>query len=1057
MAKIQYIKDKENVTVYPVTHERAVRDSNGVLLETKLAGKQDSLVSGTNIKTINNESILGSGNITAGDPNAVKYVEQTLTGEQKAQARSNIGAGTSSFSGSYNDLTNKPTIPDNVFVAIFGTTTYNEVMQACLARKIIFAWDTNAEVVEFYPLVQYNDDQNKFYFRNGRGMYSYEYLTLDSNDEWDSSFTSGDYQLKTDKVNSITGYESDTTKYPSTKALYDAIHDLSGPSIIQGVNATVNNTTGTPSVTATYSNSQLSFAFSNIKGETGAAGTNGTNGVDGVTPNITLGTVTTGAPGSQASASITGTAAAPVLNLTIPQGQKGEQGLQGNTGSSVDYAYELVNNLTTDDTTKGLSAKMGNEIRKLLYFYAEQGTLNRVVNTSGAWINTYTGRYVKVPKGAIVILSASGNNSYFTRVRSIDTSQSPNVIGSNRQTISSGSYVRWEATEDCYILWYYSNYAPSSVTVNGIEYVNIDGPTELISDKLRETTDMLVADHYDFTDQGECAVVNSSKQWTTSYKGRYVYIPKGTTISFTARSGGDAYYFLVKRLASSGTVEFASGTGSYIKVSANETATRTVTEDCYAGWYVNGYPIVSVTINGNEYVEALGPIEPKIDRIENNIESGFDSINSDIASINTTINSSIYLDRETGTINKYMGDSGWSASSGTSRYVRVLQGDLINVVSNNNYTSQISFVEDYTAATPTFINGWSGRRSCQALSLTSNSDGYILVLISAGSADYTPSVFTINGRSYVNGADGRTASQFLSDEIDEIKAQNNEAYSNDLSKYFLKGNAPKSFPSSKKICIIAAGQSNIDGRVPASSMPASISAAMPLTNCHYVKNSASGAFSSLDLSSSNWAFDLVTYYNLVTRANKEIYVIKWSLGGTAIDPTGDDGSQTHSYWTADYEQLPSLDKSLLYKFENSIRNHIASDGDNFEIRAFLWHQGEADRASLKTGCELKYLENLRKLIAYVRGVVGNAKLPVILGTVSWRSSQSDIMVNESIKKIAEEDPYVFLVNMDNATLLDSYHFDAASSQYFGEKAYDALIDAGVISGTKINPTAPWDS
>lgn len=41
----------------------------------------------------------------------VKYTAQTLTNPQKEQARSNIGAGTSNFSGSYNDLTNKPNIP----------------------------------------------------------------------------------------------------------------------------------------------------------------------------------------------------------------------------------------------------------------------------------------------------------------------------------------------------------------------------------------------------------------------------------------------------------------------------------------------------------------------------------------------------------------------------------------------------------------------------------------------------------------------------------------------------------------------------------------------------------------------------------------------------------------------------------------------------------------------------------------------------------------------------------------------------------------------------------
>lgn len=42
---------------------------------------------------------------------AVTYTAQTLTEEQKTQARANIGAGTSNFSGSYHDLSNKPNIP----------------------------------------------------------------------------------------------------------------------------------------------------------------------------------------------------------------------------------------------------------------------------------------------------------------------------------------------------------------------------------------------------------------------------------------------------------------------------------------------------------------------------------------------------------------------------------------------------------------------------------------------------------------------------------------------------------------------------------------------------------------------------------------------------------------------------------------------------------------------------------------------------------------------------------------------------------------------------------
>lgn len=49
--------------------------------------------------------------VTLGE-NGIKYVAQTLTNVQKEQARTNIGAGTSNFSGSYNDLTGRPTIPD---------------------------------------------------------------------------------------------------------------------------------------------------------------------------------------------------------------------------------------------------------------------------------------------------------------------------------------------------------------------------------------------------------------------------------------------------------------------------------------------------------------------------------------------------------------------------------------------------------------------------------------------------------------------------------------------------------------------------------------------------------------------------------------------------------------------------------------------------------------------------------------------------------------------------------------------------------------------------------
>lgn len=53
---------------------------------------------------------IGLGNV--GNFKAVSTVaSQGLSNTEKSNARANIGAGTSSFSGSYNDLSNKPTIP----------------------------------------------------------------------------------------------------------------------------------------------------------------------------------------------------------------------------------------------------------------------------------------------------------------------------------------------------------------------------------------------------------------------------------------------------------------------------------------------------------------------------------------------------------------------------------------------------------------------------------------------------------------------------------------------------------------------------------------------------------------------------------------------------------------------------------------------------------------------------------------------------------------------------------------------------------------------------------
>ena len=58
-------------------------------------------------------------------------------------------------------------------------------------------------------------------------------------------------------------------------------------------------------------------------GADGAVGPTGPAGADGITPTFTIGTVTTGEPGTEASVTITGTPPEYILNFTIPQGPTG--------------------------------------------------------------------------------------------------------------------------------------------------------------------------------------------------------------------------------------------------------------------------------------------------------------------------------------------------------------------------------------------------------------------------------------------------------------------------------------------------------------------------------------------------------------------------------------------------------------------------------------------------------------------------------------------------------------------------------------------------------------
>lgn len=134
-----------NVPPYPVTSVNG--QTGNVVIST--GGNVDSVNGKTGVVVLN-KSDVGLGNVdnvrqysTSNPPpypvqsvdgatgavvtNAVKTTPQSLSDTQKQQVRTNIGAGTSNFSGSYDDLSNKPTIPDPYTLPVANSTTLGGV------------------------------------------------------------------------------------------------------------------------------------------------------------------------------------------------------------------------------------------------------------------------------------------------------------------------------------------------------------------------------------------------------------------------------------------------------------------------------------------------------------------------------------------------------------------------------------------------------------------------------------------------------------------------------------------------------------------------------------------------------------------------------------------------------------------------------------------------------------------------------------------------------------------------------------------------------------------
>ena len=95
-----------------------------------LSSKQDTLVSGTNIKTINGDSILGSGNLV---------IQSGTSNWDDIQGKPQFAVVATS--GDYNDLINKPTIPD-----VSGLATKEEIADMETKSNAAATYATKGEI-----------------------------------------------------------------------------------------------------------------------------------------------------------------------------------------------------------------------------------------------------------------------------------------------------------------------------------------------------------------------------------------------------------------------------------------------------------------------------------------------------------------------------------------------------------------------------------------------------------------------------------------------------------------------------------------------------------------------------------------------------------------------------------------------------------------------------------------------------------------------------------------------------------------------------------------------
>lgn len=259
---------------------------------------------------------------------------------------------------------------------------------------------------------------------------------------------------------------------------------------------------------------------------------------------------------------------------------------------------------------------------------------------------------------------------------------------------------------------------------------------------------------------------------------------------------------------------------------------------------------------------------------------------------------------------------------------------------------------------------------------------------------------------------------------------------------------------------LTAGQSNTDGRVYGDEMPEWLRHGYKYLHYADVTSSSDGHFGPRTFKENRgrWSYCDVVNYLLDNSLHTDFYSVKAAYGGTSIDTLA--GGPKRPVWYADVEWLArnnayrgdldngkSLTKSLIEGFSECVDTTLNCLPQGYDVKAIMWHQGESDR---NKGAD--YYKNFKDMICYMRNsvsqITGKAKdksLPFIFGTVSHSSRQYNAEVEAAQRRVAEELPNIYVIDLSKAWLgRDGLHFGADWTERIGRMMYNMLVQIGIV-------------